>query len=322
MQLPRLRRDQYLSILLLSWMVAFGAGDPRSIQEAVSEAQASPSLELIDTAPIPIRLASATASADTASPIGNNDLPVLTAQAAMVIDLPSASILYEKNARTYQYPASTTKLMTALLAVDTYDLNQGFVVQEEAQSRGTTVGLLPGMEVTLLDALRAALIQSGNDAAFLLANNYPGGYEAFVARMNAKAQELHLEHTTFSNPSGLDSETQLTTASDLSLLTRVFLTHELLSEIVATPSTSITDQVTGKSYWIYTTNRLLHQDSRYRGVKTGTTEKAGEVLVSRFQENERDFLIVVMHSDDRYDDTKNLVNWVLRNFQWIEVQNP
>lgn len=314
MNWPRLRRDQYLSGVLICGMFLLGAGAPQPLEQAVVEV---PQLQLLTAAPIPVKRTqqvSATLS-------GKLTEPVISAEAALVIDIPSASILYEKNARSYLHPASTAKLMTALIASGSYDPQQRFTVNEEAKTVGTVVGFVPGTVLTLNDVLKAALIQSGNDAAFLLANNYPGGYEAFVEKMNDKAQELHLEQTTFTNPSGLDTEAQLTTAFDLSLLTREVLKQQTLAEIVATPTTIVKDE-SGVEYQLYNTNRLLHQDSRYQGVKTGTTTSAGEVLISRYRTEERDIVVVVMQSRDRYTDTDNLMDWVTTHYDWLTPVTP
>ncbi|HEX7017355.1 MAG TPA: D-alanyl-D-alanine carboxypeptidase [Patescibacteria group bacterium] len=304
MVFPRLRKDQYVSLVLLNLMLVLGG-----IRSQVSLAQIvtqEAAVELVETAPIPIRQTKA-------------EEPLISAPAAIVIDLPSASILYDKHAHDYRHPASTAKLMTALVARRSFSGDHTFTVKSEAYTNGTTVGFTPGMVISLEDTLKGLLIQSGNDAAFLLANNFSGGYSAFVQEMNQTAQALHLGQTSYTNPSGLDEPNQVTTPFDLSVLTREVLKDEFLAATVATPSATIRDLSSGQRFQVYTTNRLLTPTSPYRGVKTGTTELAGEVLVSRYQAEERDLLLIVMGSQDRYQDTQALTEWVLSQYRWQSV---
>lgn len=297
-----MRKDQYLSACLLSVMVLLGGIKSQvSLEEVIAQEQ---SIQLLTAAPVPVL---------TTAP---ETQPVISAEAAIVIDVPSASVLYEKNSREYHFPASTAKLMTAVVARKQLALATPLPVKAEAYTAGTTVGLTPGMVISVEDALKALLIHSGNDAAFLLANNFPGGYNEFVVAMNRTAQELHLEKTSYTNPSGLDEPNQITTPFDLSVLTREVLKDEWLSHIVASQSATITDQLSAERFQLYTTNRLLSRDARYRGVKTGTTDLAGEVLVSRWVEGDRDLLIVIMASDDRYLDTQTVVGWVTNSYLW------
>lgn len=314
---PNFRRDQYLTVLLISTMLLLGHGSLRSLAPQ-SVALPLAEVKLLPMAPIPVP----TTSSESSASASILKLPLLTAESALVIDLPSASILFEKASRLYQPPASTAKLMTVIVALETYDEQQLFTVGEEAQAVGTTAELDAGTVLTLTDVLKAALIQSGNDAAFLLANNHPEGYQKYVEQMNNKAQALHLHQTTFTNPSGLDNEQQLTTAFDLSLVGREILKQPLLANIVATPVAVVRDQTTGTEYQLYNTNRLLHEDNHYRGIKTGTTTEAGEVLVSYYQEGDRKLLIVIMQSQDRYQDTQRLAEWSLANYQWLTPVNP
>ena len=275
---------------------------------------------LIKPAPMPVLDQSSRAAAETELA---NLFSQLTAQSVMVVDGPSGAILVEKNAHALRYPASTTKMLTALVAREAYALDQILTVGEEATIEGTTMGLQLGEQITVRDLLHGLLLSSGNDAAVLLANQYPtGGYQAFVDRMNQKATELHVSDSFFSNPSGLDAEDQQATAAELLILAREVLKDSLLREIVGTRRYTAAD-VTGEiQHPLQTSNQLLGVEPGVIGVKTGTTPLGGEILIIALQRNNHELLIATMGSQDRYQDTQLLVAWVEKHYRWQEVKIP
>ena len=244
-------------------------------------------------------------------------LATMSAQAVYVIDVPSASILLAKNADQLAYPASTTKLMTALVAVDTFALDRVLTFDENSVTDGTTIGLEVAEELTVQDLLQGLLIQSGNDAAMVLANNHPQGYDGFIQAMNNKARQLHLDHTTFSNPSGLDSFDHQSSARDLAILSLEIIKHPVLSQIVKTKTSTVTDVELVKSHPLVNTNALLALKPEIVGLKTGTTPLAGEVLITRYKNQDRDLVGVVMGSQDRYGETERLYAWILSHYIWL-----
>lgn len=248
----------------------------------------------------------------------NQIAPPISAQAALVVDEKSGSILYARNSDTPLPPASTTKLMTALVAREVFAPGTILVVPSLATIGGTKIGLIPGSEYSLESVLEAALISSGNDAAYTLAANLSGGVDAFVALMNKKAHEIHLSTAAYINPTGFDAEELRMSPRDLSILTREVMKDPLLKAIVATQETTITDMSGKRKHILHTTNHLLGSDSRVVGVKTGTTEEAGQVLVSAFAANGKSLICIVMGSEDRYADTRSLIDWVLESYEWVE----
>jgi len=235
----------------------------------------------------------------------------ITAQAYYILDLNSHSQLLAKNENTPLYPASTTKLMTALVARQQYKTHQVITAGQEAKTSGHIVGIAPGECLSVKSLLAAILINSGNDAAMILAEHHPFGYEGFIQDMNALAEKLTLSQTHFQNPMGFDDPQQQMSARDLAILSAEVYKDSLLAQMTNTEQMQITD-LTGKvNHELINTNVLLAEENIH-GLKTGTTDLAGEVLVTVWnyqeQENqEQPILIVVMNSQDRYADTKLLI---------------
>lgn len=243
--------------------------------------------------------------------------PELTAAAAYAVDLTSMTVLYEKNPDQSLYPASTSKIMTALVALDQFNLNQELLVATEAANViGTKLPFLSGQKVLVADLLAALLIFSANDSAYILANNYPGGYNAFIEAMNQKAQQMGLNQTSFVNPAGLDELGQKSTARELNLLARELLKQAYLRDLVSTPYKQIANLEQGWSFDLYNTNQLLGQIVGVRGVKTGTTKLAGEVLITLVEREGKQILISLLASQNRYLDTSRLLAWIFNNYEW------
>lgn len=244
--------------------------------------------------------------------------PALSARAVIVQDLGSKTLLYSRNPDTLILPASTTKIMTALVALETWpDLNTVITVKNEDRAIGQTINLLRQEELTLESLLYGLLVHSGNDAALALADNFPGGYPKFVEAMNAKAQDLHLTHTIYKNPSGVEQYGHVTTARDLAVLAGAAIKNPVLTEIVGTRSKLITD-VTGQiPHQLTSTNELLGVLPGLKGLKTGWTQHAGECLVSVVERSGHTVVIVVMGSLDRFGETTALAEWSFAHHNWI-----
>lgn len=270
-------------------------------------------LTLIQEAPTPVRRTTELAKLN----LEDHNLAFIGARAFFVLDVDSGAILAAKNENQVFYPASTTKMMTALVAKETYSLEQTLTVPANIENEGNGMGLVSGEVIRVDNLLYGLLIPSGNDAARTLAYHYPGGVDAFVARMNLKAQQLHLEHTHFANPAGFDDNNQSSTAKDLSLLAQELLKDDLLRQIVSLSKKTVTDESGEIVHDLQTTNHLLGVVDGVTGVKTGTTQLAGEVLITAVEREGHTILIALLASKDRFSETTQIIDWVFKNYQWI-----
>lgn len=243
----------------------------------------------------------------------------LSATAAYALDLSSLTVLYEKNSLAKLYPASTSKMMTALVATDVFTLDKELLVTSEASTAGNKLPLQSGQLIRVEDLLAALMISSANDSAYVLANNHPLGFAGFVDAMNLKSQQLNLLNTHFANPAGLDEDGQFSTARDLTVIAATLLQNNYLKSLVATAHKKIENQAQGWSYDLYNSNQLLGKIQGIAGVKTGTTELAGEVLVTLVERDGHQILITLMNSQDRYQDTSRLIAWILNNYEWKKL---
>jgi D-alanyl-D-alanine carboxypeptidase len=164
---------------------------------------------------------------------GTNSFPILSAQAALAVDIDSGVTLYEREPDKLLLPASTTKIVTALVAMAAYPDNAILEVKN-IKVEGQKMGLVNGETMKVEDLLYGLLVYSANDAAEVLAQNYPGGRDSFVEAMNAKATELHLENTSFLNPTGLDGNGHVTTARDLIRVATLAMKNPEFARIVGT----------------------------------------------------------------------------------------
>lgn len=246
--------------------------------------------------------------------------PIISAQGVLAVDLNSGVPLYEKNPDAPLLPASTTKIITALVALDSYQLDQVLVVGKGVRVDGQKMGLYVGEQMKVEDLLYGLLVYSANDAAETLAQNYVGGYQAFVDAMNIKASDLFMTNSHFDNPVGLDGIGQQSTAKDLIRASEVAMRNPEFAKIVGTKQIVVTD-VTGKNvYNLKNINELLGAVPGVKGVKTGWTENARENLVTYIERDGHKIMIAVLGSQDRFGETKELIDWIFTNYQWQEVK--
>lgn len=252
--------------------------------------------------------------------ISGRAAPVTSARSVLVVDSFSNAVLYELNPNERLRPASTTKLMTALVALDKYKTND-FLLTDNIEEGGSKMGLTKGDEVGVEEILKGLLINSGNDAAEVLADNYPLGRKQFIFQMNQKAQELNMNNTHYTNVSGFDEPNHYTSSKDLLLLTENMLKRSEVSGIVGIYQTTVYDKSKHKAYFLKNVNKLLAKIPGVFGVKTGYTEEAGECLITAVKRDNREILTVVLGSTDRFGETEKLIDWVFKNYRW-QVVSP
>lgn len=242
--------------------------------------------------------------------------PPISSRSAVVIDAKTGITVYEKDPSIRHLPASTAKLMTAIVTLEKCDPEQliriGYVEPEP-----TVMGLSTGDVVSVKTLLYGLLVASGNDAAYALAYSCADSTEAFVKEMNQKAKELEMHGTKFSNPAGFDSQDQYTTARDLAKLAKVAIANPLLAKIVATRQTVVTDATGLKTYYLTNINKLLGEVEGLVGIKTGQTEGSLEVLVTQTTRGGNTIIAVVLGSQDRFLDTKQLIEWAFTSHEWV-----
>ncbi len=226
----------------------------------------------------------------------------LSASGVLLVDADSGEELFSIAPDTRRPMASLTKIMTALLVLERHDLNEIVTVPPIAEDiGGSTIGLTLGQKFSVSALLKALLLPSANDAAYTLAVFDGRGLVAFVKSMNQRAVELGLKNTHFANPAGLDNEQQYSSPRDLAWLTMAALRQPAFREIVGTRTARITAN-DGRTFDMRNTNELLHSNPDVLGVKTGTTDQAGECLIILFSKQGRRYLLVLLGSKERYTD--------------------
>lgn len=237
--------------------------------------------------------------------------PKISAASAVVMDAGTGRVLYEKDAHTPRLIASTTKLMTALVALESgHGLEEVVTVAPEwAGVEGSSIYLRPGEEITLEALLYGLLLRSGNDAALAIAGHCGGTVEDFVVQMNQKARELGMKDTGFANPNGLDAEGHRSSARDMAILARACLENEELAKIAATKSITLGTRTFTNH------NKLLWRYEGCVGLKTGYTEKAGRTLVSAAKRDGMTLICVTLNAPSDWADHTALFDWGFANYQ-------
>lgn len=229
--------------------------------------------------------------------------PSVSAEAAILVNASDGSVYFEKNADHPMGPASTTKLMTALVAAEQTDPNKAVTVAPEAVGiEGSSIYLIAEEKLTMRELLYALLLSSANDAAIAIAIEVAGSTEEFVRQMNARAAELGLHSTQFCNPHGLYDEEHYTTARELSVIASAVLKHPLLREIVSTYKTTISHNGTPDKRLLVNHNKLLRTYEGAIGMKTGFTKKTGRTLVSAAEQNGLELIAVTLNAPDDWRD--------------------
>jgi serine-type D-Ala-D-Ala carboxypeptidase (penicillin-binding protein 5/6) len=209
--------------------------------------------------------------------------------------------------------ASLTKIMTAIVALEHQKTDDQYVVRQQSLVGEDSMGLSAGETLSLSDLLYGLILHSGNDAAETIADNFPNGRLAFIRAMNTKLATLGLTDTHFSNPTGLEGDgNQYTTARDLLTMTRYALIHfPEFRSVVATFDDTIPATTSHKAYYLENETNLISSYPGVEGVKTGYTPEAGLCLVTYLNYDGQEIIGVILHSDDRRDDMKELLDYSL-----------
>ena len=234
----------------------------------------------------------------------------VSAHSAILMDADTGQVLYEKNAQEKSLIASTTKIMTALVVLEQGELDETVCIPAEAVGiEGSSMYLKAGEELTVRQLLYGMMLSSGNDAAVALALHTDGSIEAFAQRMNEKTQALGLKHTSFSNPNGLDSEENYSTAQDLAKITQAALNTPGFIEIVSAKT------IQCGAHYLVNHNKLLWQYDGALGVKTGYTKKAGRILVGAAEQKGRRLISVTINAPDDWQDHKAMLDEGFSHYQ-------
>ena len=260
----------------------------------------------------------------------------LNATSAILVEVSTGRIIYERNATERKYPASITKIMTAILVLENCKLEDKVIVSESALSNipsgYVTCDLLPGEEISVEALLYALMVKSANDAAYVLAEHVGGSVQGFSDMMNAKARDLGCTGTYFVNPNGIHNEKHFTTAYDMYLIANYAMKNETFRKLVTTKSYTLpaTNLYSKEDRSFSTTNALIDDTSslfyKYAiGIKTGYTSQAGECLVAESSRDGLDFIAVILDAGtpsqgNRFTDAKKLFDYGYDNYTLTKIK--
>ncbi len=270
----------------------------------------------------------------------------IVGEGAVLIDAATGKVLYEKNAHKQLYPASCTKILTGILALENLELDSPAVIDAEASfTEGSRVFLLEGEEITVEEVLYALFLESANDAAICLAKMISGTVEDFAVLMNAKAKEIGALNSNFVNPNGLTNEEHVTTAYDLAMIAKYAMQNPKFREFVSTYQYTIPATNLQEARYLYNTNRLLYdtthtvtvngevRECKYEGItgiKTGYTNAAGNCLVAGAVRDGVELIAVTLHSNypegaenaaprSQYADCISMLDWGFEHYKTVQV---
>ncbi|MDQ7093386.1 D-alanyl-D-alanine carboxypeptidase family protein [Desulfosporosinus sp. PR] len=246
----------------------------------------------------------------------------ISADAAVLMDVETGDVLFGKQANKRRPPASTTKIMTAILGLELGSSDEVVTVSPKAANVGeATLHLDPGEKINLYELITGALVKSGNDACVAIAEQIAGNEEQFVQLMNDKALALGAQNTHFENTNGLPNKDHYSTAYDLALIARHGLSIPQFASITRQKETEIHFLEPDVMMDLRNTNKLLWNYPYADGVKTGTTTAAGKCLVASATKDGRQLLVVVLNAPDRFGDAKKLLEWGFENTETVRLAN-
>ena len=244
----------------------------------------------------------------------------VSAESAILIEAESKKILFEKNAHEKRGIASTTKIMTALVALENSDLDE--IVQATTKTvgvEGSSIYLHAGEELSMEDLLYALLLESANDAAATIAYAVAGSEDAFAGMMNDKAAELGLSDSSFVNPHGLDAEGHYSTAYDLAMITAAALQNEKFHQMVSTYRKVIENPKDQTTRLLLNHNKLLKTYEGAIGVKTGYTKRCGRCLVSAAERDGLRLIAVSLNASDDWNDHRKMLDYGFSTYEKVNL---
>jgi len=247
--------------------------------------------------------------------------PEVSARASLIYDLTTNKVIYQKNAKEKLPMASLTKIMTSIVALENKKKDDKYFVSKEDLVGEDSMGLTAGEVLSLKELLYGLILNSGNDAAETLANNFSGGRTKFIEAMNNKAKSLGLSDTNFTNPTGLEGDgKQYTTAYDILVIARYALINfPLFNKVVSTFDYNIPQTKTHKAFYLENETNLLSSYPGVKGVKTGYTPEAGLCLVTYLDYGGHKIIGILLGSDNRRREMKDLLDYSLRS---LEINPP
>ncbi len=268
----------------------------------------------------------------TFTPLPAAAQPECNAETAILMDLKTGQVLFEKNPNKKMYPASTTKILTTLVAIKKGNLNDNVVVSFNAASTGgSAVGLQEGEVLKLRDLLYIVMLSSANDAAVAVAEHIGGSVEEFARLMNEEARSIGAKNSNFITPHGLHDPNHYTTAKDMALIAKEAMKNNFFRRLASTYSYHISrtlpEQIDGIPQEDYINhNKLIWPNSIYRyegatGIKTGYTDEAGSCLVSSAERDGREYLAVVFKTDRDgiFKESASILDYAFNEFKQVEL---
>ena len=242
-------------------------------------------------------------------------MPEISARASLIYDLTTNKVIYQKNVKEKHPMASLTKIMTSIIALENQKKDDKYKVTKKDLIGEDSMGISQGEILSLKELLYGLILHSGNDAAETLANNFPDGRKKFIEAMNNKVKALGLSDTNFTNPTGLEGDgKQYTTSYDLLVITRyAVINFPLFDKIVLTFNYNIPQTKTHKAYFLENETNLLISYPGVKGVKTGYTPEAGLCLVTYLDYKGHKIIGILLGSDNRRDEMKELLDYSLRS---------
>lgn len=249
--------------------------------------------------------------------------PAVGAQRALVVEASTGKVLWSRDADTPAFPASTTKIMTALLLVERCRPDEIITAPADTEEvKESSMHLLPGEKIRASHLLAALMLRSANDGAHAVAVHLAGSDAAFAKMMNARARELGCKNTSFNNPHGLNDEAHTTSAHDLALIAREAMRHERFREVAALRRTTIERSANQEDRIMVSRNRWLAKDPTADGIKTGYTAPAGHCYVGSATRDGYRVITVILNSPDWQEDHRQMLDWAFAAHSRTHLADP
>lgn len=279
---------------------------------AVNNLVAQPTMPNVDSRPVPSIVA-------YAEKTGTSLRPSIQAAAVLSIDLDTGKLLYRQNADSQLPMASLTKLMTIMVILQEHSLDEIVSVDKRATNvEPSKMNLLANEQITVRELIKGMIIKSANDAALALAYFDAGDPDEFVKKMNKEAARMGLAHTHFQNPVGFDDPAQYSTAEDLGILARAVYKKPFIGQIAGITKTSVSSVDQKQTHELEATNSMIGSYLKVLGLKTGTTDEAGQCLITIVESPEGNRIMnILLNSPSRFNESKIMSQWIFDNYSWI-----